>query len=175
MPFEISTPMIHLKSRFNVSVLSALSHFAISLHIAAAPLVEPHQVDAELARADSLYGELHANPELSGQEKQTAARLASRGASAMLQDGLFRRFRKPDLAVAIHVHDQLPVGTVAFTYGPYAASADSLGITLYGRGGHGAYPQSTVDPIVMAARGSGADENGQWRMQFRVTQPLKSG
>lgn len=74
------------------------------------------------------------------------------GARAMLKSGLLTRFPKPDLAFAIHVHDQLPLGHVAYTEGPYAASADSLDIEVHGRGGHGAYPQLTVDPIVIAAR-----------------------
>lgn len=74
------------------------------------------------------------------------------GARAMLADGLFSRFPKPDVAFAIHDHDQLPLGTVGYTLGPYAASADSIDLLVKGRGGHGAYPQATVDPIVIAAR-----------------------
>jgi amidohydrolase len=74
------------------------------------------------------------------------------GARAMLEDGLFMRFPKPDLALAIHVHDQLALGTVGYTVGPFAASADSLDLEVHGRGGHGAYPQSAIDPVVIAAR-----------------------
>ena len=74
------------------------------------------------------------------------------GARAMLADGLFERFPRPDVAFAIHVHDQLPVGQVGYTVGPYGASADSVDITVFGRGGHGAYPHATVDPVVIASR-----------------------
>lgn len=74
------------------------------------------------------------------------------GARALLKDGLFVRFPKPDLAFAIHVHDQLPLGSVGYTVGPFAASADSLDLEVHGRGGHGAYPQSAIDPVVIAAR-----------------------
>ena len=74
------------------------------------------------------------------------------GARAMLKDGLYARFGNPTVALAIHVHDKLPVGTIGYTYGPFAASADSVDLIVHGRGGHGAYPQDTVDPIVIASR-----------------------
>jgi amidohydrolase len=74
------------------------------------------------------------------------------GAKKMIDDGLFTRFPKPDEAVALHVVNDYPAGKVAVVSGYLAASADSLRITIYGKGGHGAMPQSTVDPIVIAAR-----------------------
>jgi len=74
------------------------------------------------------------------------------GARAMLKDGLLTRFPRPDMAFAIHVHDQLPLGSVGYTVGPFAASADSIDLVVHGRGGHGAYPQYTVDPIVISSR-----------------------
>jgi amidohydrolase len=74
------------------------------------------------------------------------------GAKAMLADGLFTRFPKPDVAVAMHVGNLLPAGTVGITPGVYNTNADSLRITIYGKGGHGAAPQTTIDPIVIAAR-----------------------
>lgn len=74
------------------------------------------------------------------------------GARALLKDGLFTRFPRPDVAFAIHVHDQLAVGSVGYTSGPFAASADSVDLVVHGRGGHGAYPQHTIDPIVIASR-----------------------
>ena len=74
------------------------------------------------------------------------------GARAMLEDGLFRRFPKPDAAIAFHVHDSLPVGTIGYTPGYTMANVDSVDITFYGKGGHGAAPHLTVDPIVMASR-----------------------
>ena len=70
----------------------------------------------------------------------------------MIRDGLFTRFPKPDVAVALHVGNEVPAGTVSITPGIYNTNADSLRITIYGKGGHGAAPQTTVDPIVIAAR-----------------------
>src|ERR1700757_2562978 len=74
------------------------------------------------------------------------------GAVAMIKDGLLTRFPKPDFALAIHDSANLPVGQVGFTPGYAYASSDSVEITIYGRGGHGARPQSTIDPVVIAAR-----------------------
>jgi hippurate hydrolase len=73
------------------------------------------------------------------------------GARAMLADGLYTRFPRPDLAVALHDFGELQAGTVGYTSGYMLAGATSVDVTLRGRGGHGAYPQSTKDPIVMAA------------------------
>ena len=75
-----------------------------------------------------------------------------RGARAMLQDGLFTRFPKPDFVLALHDTPNLPAGQVGVTPGYTLASSDSVDLTIYGKGGHGAAPQSTVDPIVIAAR-----------------------
>jgi amidohydrolase len=75
-----------------------------------------------------------------------------RGAKAMVADGLFTRFPKPDVAVALHVGNESPAGMVSITPGIYNTNADSIRITIYGKGGHGASPQTTVDPIVIAAR-----------------------
>src|SRR5580692_11144091 len=73
------------------------------------------------------------------------------GARAMLADGLYTRFPKPDLAIALHDFGELEAGTVGYTSGYMLAGATSVDVTIRGRGGHGAYPQSTKDPIVMAA------------------------
>lgn len=73
------------------------------------------------------------------------------GAKAMLSDGLFERFPKPDFAVALHVDPTLETGKVACREGFVLANVDSVDITVRGRGGHGAYPHMTVDPIVQAA------------------------
>jgi amidohydrolase len=74
------------------------------------------------------------------------------GAKAMLADGLLKRFPKPDVALALHVVNDLPAGKVGITSGIYNTNADSLRITIYGKGGHGSAPQTTIDPIVIAAR-----------------------
>ena len=74
------------------------------------------------------------------------------GAKAMLADGFLKKFPKPDVAVALHVGNNSPAGTVGITPGIYNTNADSLRITIYGKGGHGSAPQTTIDPIVIAAR-----------------------
>ena len=74
------------------------------------------------------------------------------GAEGMIRDGLFRRFPKPDVAVALHVGNDLPAGMVAITPGIYNTNADSIRIVIYGKGGHGAKPDTAIDPIVIAAR-----------------------
>ncbi len=74
------------------------------------------------------------------------------GAKAMLADGLMTRFPKPDFVLALHVANTLPAGTVGITPGVYNTNADSLRITIYGKGGHGSAPHTTIDPIVIAAR-----------------------
>jgi len=73
------------------------------------------------------------------------------GARAMLKDGLFTRFPKPDIAFAVHDTNNFPAGQIAFTPGYALTSSDGVDITIYGKGGHGAMPQATVDPIVIAA------------------------
>ena len=73
------------------------------------------------------------------------------GARAMLADGLFTRFPKPDFGVALHVAHDLAAGRVGYAAGYVLANVDSVDITVKGRGGHGAAPHTTVDPIVQAA------------------------
>lgn len=75
-----------------------------------------------------------------------------KGALAMLDAGLFSRFPRPDVALALHQFAFLPAGKIGFASGFALANADALDLTIYGRGGHGAYPHTTVDPIVIAAR-----------------------
>jgi hippurate hydrolase len=74
------------------------------------------------------------------------------GARAMLQDGLFERFPKPDYALALHVDAALAAGQVGCRPGYCFSNTDSVDITVRGKGGHGAYPHTTVDPIVEAAQ-----------------------
>lgn len=74
------------------------------------------------------------------------------GAERMIAGGLFKRFPRPDVAVALHVENLLPAGKVGITPGIFDTNADSIRITIFGKGGHGASPHTTVDPIVIAAR-----------------------
>jgi amidohydrolase len=74
------------------------------------------------------------------------------GAEGMIKDGLLTRFPRPDVAVALHVGNELPAGKVGVVSGIYDTNSDSLRITIYGKGGHGSAPHTAIDPIVIAAR-----------------------
>jgi hippurate hydrolase len=74
------------------------------------------------------------------------------GAKAMLDDGLYTRFPKPDVLLAFHDSASLPAGVIGVTRGYALANVDSVDVDVRGVGGHGAYPQSTKDPIVLASR-----------------------
>jgi hippurate hydrolase len=74
------------------------------------------------------------------------------GADAMLADGLFTRFPRPDYALAVHDDARYPAGIIGYHAGPSFASSDTVNVTIYGQGGHGARPEATIDPIVIAAR-----------------------
>jgi len=74
------------------------------------------------------------------------------GAKAMLDDGLFTRFPKPDFMVAFHDAAALPAGQIGITPRYALANSSSVNITIHGVGGHGAYPHTTKDPIVLGAR-----------------------
>ena len=76
----------------------------------------------------------------------------SGGASAMIAGGLFQKFPQPDYALAFHVSSDLPAGTIGYYKGATFAGVNSVNITFKGVGGHGAYPQKTIDPVVMASR-----------------------
>ncbi len=73
------------------------------------------------------------------------------GARAMLKDGLFTKFPKPDFAIAFHVAGDFEAGKVKLTAGPAFANVDSVDIVMKGRGGHGSAPHRTIDPIVQAS------------------------
>ncbi|MFV8818799.1 M20 metallopeptidase family protein [Haliea sp. E17] len=92
-------------------------------------------------------GDWHGTLELIG---QPAEELGA-GALAMLQDGLFTRFPQPDLNLALHVYPDLPVGTIGYAPEYAMANVDEVDVTIYGKGGHGAYPESSIDPIMMSA------------------------
>ena len=74
------------------------------------------------------------------------------GARAMLKDGLFKRFPKPDYGLALHCDARYQHGHVNYREGQSQANVDSVDILVKGKGGHGAAPHTTVDPIVLAAR-----------------------
>lgn len=74
------------------------------------------------------------------------------GAARMIKDGLLTRFPRPQYALAVHDDPRAPAGIVGTHSGPILSNVDSLRVTIYGVGGHGARPEATIDPIVIAAR-----------------------
>ena len=73
------------------------------------------------------------------------------GARALLKDGLYTRWPKPDFVLGLHDSAQIAVGRIGVTEGYAYANVDSVDVTVRGVGGHGAYPHKTKDPIVLAA------------------------
>ncbi len=96
-----------------------------------------------MARRDSWSGTLV----LIGQPAEEGVK----GARAMLQDGLYTRFPKPDYALGFHVKAGLPAGKIQVPDAIAYSSSDSINITVRGVGGHGATPHLTVDPILVAS------------------------
>lgn len=74
------------------------------------------------------------------------------GAIAMLEAGLYQKFPQPDHVVALHVSASMPAGKVGIRDGYAMANVDMMDIVVKGRGGHGAYPHTTKDPVVLAAQ-----------------------
>jgi amidohydrolase len=74
------------------------------------------------------------------------------GAKAMLDDGLFTRFPKPSHVIAFHDSASLPAGVLGYSVGPTLANVDSVDVHVRGVGGHGAWPHTTRDPVVLASR-----------------------
>jgi hippurate hydrolase len=74
------------------------------------------------------------------------------GAKAMIDDGLYERFPRPDWNLALHDAADLPAGQVAATAGWALANVDTVDLEIHGVGGHGAYPHTTKDPVVIAAQ-----------------------
>jgi len=83
---------------------------------------------------------------------QPAEESGSGGATAMLKDGLFTRFPRPDFALSLHDDDTMPAGTIGYHPGPFRSMSDSVTLVVHGRGGHAAMPMNTVDSIVLASR-----------------------
>ena len=74
------------------------------------------------------------------------------GARVMIEDGLLKRFPRPDFALALHCDGRYPAGHANYREGQMQANVDSVDIIVKGKGGHGAAPHTTIDPIVIAAR-----------------------
>ena len=76
----------------------------------------------------------------------------SGGARNMINDGLFSKFPRPDYNLALHVSASMQAGKVGYLPGWAMANVDSVDITVKGLGGHGAYPHTTKDPVVLSAQ-----------------------
>jgi hippurate hydrolase len=76
----------------------------------------------------------------------------SGGAGEAIEAGLFTKFPTPDYALAYHINPELETGQIGLAGGPVFAGVKTTEITVYGEGGHGAYPQKCIDPIVIASR-----------------------
>ena len=92
------------------------------------------------------------------------------GARAMIADGLFSRFPRPDYALGLHVKAGFPAGKIGYVEGFAMANVDSVDIRIHGVGGHGAYPHTTKDPVVLAA----AIINSLQTLVSREISPLES-
>ena len=73
------------------------------------------------------------------------------GATAMLADGLYQKWPRPDFAVGLHDTPDIASGSIAIVPGPAFANVDTVEVTIHGRSSHGAKPQASIDPIVIAA------------------------
>ncbi|WP_321344452.1 amidohydrolase [uncultured Draconibacterium sp.] len=76
----------------------------------------------------------------------------SGGAGQAIEAGLFSKFPTPDYALAYHINPELETGQIGLRGGPVFAGVKTVEITVYGKGGHGAYPQKCIDPIVISSR-----------------------
>ena len=76
----------------------------------------------------------------------------SAGADRMIEAGLFQKFPEPDYALAYHVNPELPAGSIGYYPGPIFGGVSSVDIHVFGYGGHGAMPHTTIDPVVLASR-----------------------
>ncbi len=74
------------------------------------------------------------------------------GAKAMIKDGLFTRFPRPDFGLALHVNASLEAGKIGYTSGYALSNVDNITIKVKGKGGHGAAPHKTIDPIIIASK-----------------------
>ncbi|MFD3003348.1 amidohydrolase [Pontibacter toksunensis] len=74
------------------------------------------------------------------------------GADLMFKAGLYEKIPTPDYAIAMHDNASLPAGKIGYREGPFMASVDMMDITVFGQGGHGAAPHTTIDPVVLSSQ-----------------------
>lgn len=92
------------------------------------------------------------------------------GAERMVSEGVLENPR-PERCLALHLWNELPIGTIAFTPGPFMAASETFRIRLIGHGGHGAMPDTTRDPVIAAAQ----VVNGLQTILSRQINPLDAG
>ncbi|QGY46908.1 amidohydrolase [Maribellus comscasis] len=103
-------------------------------------------------------GTIHTLAALKDQWKGTLLVIAqqaeefSGGAGLAIETGLFQKFPTPDYAMAYHINPELESGSIGLVGGPVFAGVKTVEITVHGKGGHGAYPEKCIDPIVIASR-----------------------
>lgn len=103
-------------------------------------------------------GTIHTLSALKNQWKGTLLVIAqqaeevSGGAELAIETGLFTSFPKPDCALAFHINPELESGTIGLVGGPIFAGVKTARIKVFGKGGHGAYPEKCIDPVVIASR-----------------------
>ncbi len=103
-------------------------------------------------------GTLHTLAALKNEWKGTVLAVAqqaeeiSGGAGLAIERGLFTKFPKPNFALAFHINPELESGKIGLVGGPVFAGVKTVGITVFGKGGHGAYPEKCIDPIIIASR-----------------------
>ena len=103
-------------------------------------------------------GTIHTLAALKDQWKGTLLVIAqqaeevSGGAGLAIDAGLFSKFPTPDYAMAYHINPELESGTIGLVGGPIFAGVKTVNITVFGKGGHGAYPEKCIDPVVIASR-----------------------
>jgi len=103
-------------------------------------------------------GTIHTLAALKDQWKGTLMVIAqqaeefSGGAGLAIETGLFKKFPTPDYAMAYHINPEIESGKIGLVGGPVFAGVKTVEITVYGKGGHGAYPEKCIDPIVIASR-----------------------
>ena len=73
------------------------------------------------------------------------------GAKAMLDKGLYEQFGVPDYGIGLHCHPTIPAGQIGIAAGFTMATADFIDLTIYGVGAHGATPEQSIDPVVIAS------------------------
>ena len=135
LPYASSTKAIN-KDNIEVPVMHACGH---DIHMAVAVGTAKKMIDSRETWSGTLIVIFQPAEEV------------GQGSLGMINEGLFKKFPRPDFNLALHV-GSLPAGKITYTKGYAMANVDMADITIYGVGGHGAYPHKAKDPIVLASK-----------------------